>query len=260
MTIDSLSDELNSWYEENCVGGNLSWKVLSRKTGITVSNIAKIARGEIALPKYETAKVLLEAILPHQQPDVFRYLRAKYPQKAYNYVDVKAVPPRANLYSQPSRVAALDDELTYRLYKIALCKKASVASLKKDFGADQVEKRIEILVEKKLVFVEDGVLVRNPDIAHTQTNDPVFINKYFKFNTDIVAGKKVLASHGSANVDTYTNKLLFYHGSFSEDSLKKMVAETIEFIDYLAKKYNDENIEGDVAGFIDITTGRFDAK
>lgn len=260
MSIDSLSAELNLWYERNCVQGNLSWNYLAKKTGITVSNITKIARGDVALPKYQTAKALLKTICPEDDVEVNTYLRTAYPAKSFNFVDVEAETPRSVVFLGRKSIEILEDDLSFRLYKLALGNSSSIKSLKASFGEVQVSTRLESLERAQLVRIDADVLMRNDDLKFTQSNDPVLIAKHFKYNIDMVSAKKVLAKKGIGEIDAHVNRLLFYHGPFTEEALAMMVNETLDFISALAKKYSSEKYRGDVPGFIDITTGRFDTK
>lgn len=258
LDITSVSDELKQWYLTNCENGHLSWKTLSNKTGVTVSNISKIARGEVHQPKYETAKVLLEAVLPKRQADVLRFLRAEYPDKVFNFVDSQAQTPRATLRDTPQKNELLEDELTYRLYKLSLGNSYEVEKLKVDFGRVQVESRIAALEKAELVVSDDGVLRRAADLVHTQQNETSLTAKHFRYNVNMVSMKKTLAKKGAKHIDTHANRMLFYHFPLTEEALAMMVNDTLDFISGLAKKYNDEKYHGSVVGFIDITTGRFD--
>lgn len=257
MPITSLSDELNTWYENNCVQGNLSWKVLAKKTGITVSNITKIARGEVTRPKYETARVLLAAILPGRADDIAEYIALTYQGGQITFAK-EHESPRKQLTEDTQDL--FRDALTFRLFKLSMSGKRTVASLERDFGVNQITPRLDSLVRDGVVAIDDqGRLCRAPASKFIFSTEMAAVATEFKHVVDIVAEKKILARNGEKTIDKDANRLMSYHCSIKPESAEQMRNDILDSIRKIAQKYGTDEHKGDVELFYNVVVGRFDA-
>lgn len=258
MSIESLSAELNNWYEKHCVNGNLSWNVLSRKTGITVSNITKIARGDVGKPKYETARTLLNAILPDRQDDIAEYIALTY-QGGQITFSKEHESPRKQLTDDV--LDLFRDPLTFRLFKLAMSGSRSVTSLEDDFGGSQVRPRLESLAQVGVVEVDEAGLLRRPTASQFSLSTVTAgVALEFKHAVDIVAEKKILANNGDTSIDKEANRLLAYHCSLTPESAQNMRREIVDFLRKTAQKYSAEEHKGEVELFYNVAIGRFDTQ
>lgn len=258
MPITSLSDELNTWYENNCVQGNLSWKVLAKKTGITVSNITKIARGEVTRPKYETARVLLAAILPGRADDIAEYIALTYQGGQITFAK-EHESPRKQLTEDTQDL--FRDALTFRLFKLSMSGKRTVASLERDFGVNQITPRLDSLVRDGVVAIDDqGRLCRALSSTFTFGSGVMNVATEFKHGVDLIAEKKVLAAHGNSTIEKEANRLISYSSSLKPESAKNMRADFINVFRKVVQKYSEPEHRGDVEVFYNIAIGRYDAE
>lgn len=256
MPIVSMQDELNSWYEKNCNNGYLSWAVLSRRTGVSVPTITKIAKGEIARPKFETVDALLKVIAPDRPGEVSDFIVSEYGGGTIQF-DPEWITPRKRFSQEIMRL--FDDSLTYRLFKLAMSGSNSVAGLCKDFGESEVMARIQLLVEKGLVRIdEENRLIRTQGSQYTFNGDVFSVAREIKHMVDIVAEKKSLAKTGPTDVDQNANRLLFYNTSLTEDTIRDFNDEVSGFMQKIAEKYKFDVNKGGKEVFISIAFGRFD--
>lgn len=256
MAISSLSAELKAWYEKHCVNGHLSWNVLAKKTGITVSNITKIARGEVERPKYETAKLLLDAILPGQDEQVAEYIAATYQGGTITF-EKEAESPRSQLPVEAADL--LRDSLSFRLFKLSMSGSRTVTDLEQDFGVSFVRPRLEALTQVGLVVVDDqGLLQRTAQSKFIFDNDMGSVVTEFKHAIDIVAEKKILARNGVESIDKDANRLVSYHCSLKPESAKQMADDIVAMIRKVAQKYGADQHKGDIEVFLNVAHGRFD--
>lgn len=256
MAITSLSAELNAWYEKHCVNGNLSWNVLARRTGITVSNITKIARGEVGKPKFETARVLLDAMFPDRKDDIAAYIEATYKGGPVTFAK-EHESPRKLLTQQI--LDLLRDPLTFRLFKLSMSGKRTVAGLGQDFGEGQVQPRIDSLIAEDLVIIdEDGCLRRSPGAQFILSAEMVGVAVEFRHVVDIVAEKKILAECGETSIDKEANRLFYYHGSLKPESAENMRKEILHLMRKVVSKYSADEHKGEVEMFYNVAYGRFD--
>lgn len=256
MNISNMSEELNRWYEENCNQGNLAWSFLAKKSGVSVSQICKIAKGHVASPKYETVKALLEVLYPDDSIAVYEYLLKQYPRHT--------VALKGFSESKRSKVAVADrhlfrDILTFRVFKIADSGAFKVSQLEKEFGVTQIRPRIDALIKANYIEInENGFLVRSPYYEKTVLNEIASIAEEFHHVVDILASKKLVARNSDTEIDEIFNRLTYYHSSFNAEALKEIGKETREFVNYIFTKYKDSKFQGDIPAFINIATGRFD--
>lgn len=256
MQIESLSKELNGWYEKNCVHGPLSWTTLEKKTGVSVSNITKIARGQIQRPKYETASVLLEAVLPDRKADIEDYISAEYGSETLNF-DPHAPSARKELSAKTTN--ALRDFVAFRLFKLAMSGRHLISDLKARMGSDNVLPRLQILKDLGLVYVDEaGYLKRQPGSQDTRNNHATAVAEEFKHIVDLLAAKKVLSQQGYAQIDPEINKLLHLHVPVKPDRLPEMSKEVIEFLKMISEKYGTKEPGEGVEVFLNVAMGRFD--
>lgn len=256
MAIESLGAELNAWYEKHCANGHLSWNVLAKKTGITVSNITKIARGEVERPKYETAKLLLDAILPGRPQEVAEYITATYQGGAITF-EKEAESPRTQLSAEAADL--LRDSLSFRLFKLSMSGSRAVTELEQDFGVSFVRPRIEALTQIGLVTVDDqGRLKRTAKSKFIFDSDMGSVVTEFKHAIDLVAEKKILARNGVESIDKDANRLASYHCSLKPESAKQMAEDIMAMIRKVAQKYGADQHKGDVEVFFNVALGRFD--
>lgn len=258
MAIESLSAELWAWYEKHCVNGNLSWQVLARRSGITVSNITKIARGDVGKPKYETARVLLEAMLPDRHDEVAAYIAATYQGGPITFAKEHDSPRK--LLTRPM-LDVLRDPLTFRLFKLSMSGKRSVTSLERDFGADDVRPRLESLIAEGIVSIDDsGNVCRTPSAQFILSTEMASVAREFNHAIAIVAEKKTLANAGDSSIDKDANRLVSYHCSLKPDSAKSMQRDIVQAMRKIATKYSAAEHKGEVEMFYNVAFGRFDTK
>lgn len=258
MAIESLSAELNAWYEKHCLNGNLSWHVLARRSGITVSNITKIARGEVGRPKYETARVLLQAICSGREDEVAAYIATTYQGGAITFAK-EHESPRKLLSAQ--MLDLLRDPLTFRLFKLSMSGKRTVAGLEHDFGTHQVRPRLDSLIAEGVVEIDDaGCLRRSTGAQFILSTEMASVALEFKHAVDFVAEKKILAQCGDTSIDKEANRLVSYHCSLKPESAESMQKEIIHMMRKVANKYSGDEHKGEVEMFYNVAIGRFDMK
>lgn len=258
MPIESVSKELNCWYEKNCAHGKLSWKTLEKKTGVTVSSITKIARGEIQRPKYETAAVLLKAVLPDDKAGVEDYISA-----VYGAEDVEFDPdaPSARKKLSAKTTAALWDFVAFRLFKLSMSGRHLIKEIKARMGGEDVLPRLQVLKDLGLVYVDKtGFLRRRPGSQTTRNNNTSSVADEFKHVIDLVAAKKVLSQQGNSSIDNEINKLLHLHMCVDQDKLPEMSKDIRDFLKKLSEKYDVTDSPNGVEVFVNVATGRFDFK
>lgn len=258
MSISSMADELNRWYEENCNKGNLAWSFLSRKSGVSVSQICKIAKGSVASPKYQTVKSLLEVLYPDDNKSVYEYLVQNFPKHTI----------RLKEFSEEKRRLVTEfnhhlfrDCLTFRLFKMAQSSSATVSILEREFGASQIGPRIEALVKADYIVVDEGGRIsRSENYKNTMMNEITSIAEEFHHAIEIIVTKKLVARNADTEIDEIFNRLTYYHSTYSSEALEGIAKETQEFVSYLVSKYNKPKYSGEIPAFINIATGRFDNK
>lgn len=258
MPIHSVSEELNNWYETNCASGRLSWGALSKKTGIAVSNITKIAKGQTAKPKYETARALLYAIRPNEMNEVEDFIASNYGFEENVSFESNADTSRKVLGVDANEL--LRDFLTFRIFKLSLSGRHHIDCLNYKLGSENVMPRIEVLADYGLVFVDkNGFLCRRSGSQYTRTTDVTAIAAEFKHVVELVANKKVLAKKGNANIDNEVNRLVQWHLSLSKEQMPEFKRDIVEFLDKIGKKYKSNEDSADaVEMFLNLATGRFD--
>lgn len=258
MNISSMADELNSWYEKNCVNGNLAWSFLAKKSGVSVSQICKIAKGYVANPKYQTQKQLLEALYPDNFAGVYEYLLERYPK---NEVALKSLLRKNRKKISTVGNELFKDRLTFRLFKFADCKSYTIPDLEKEFGRSQIAPRIEALLDADYIEVdESGLITRTAKYEATVISDIVSASEEFHHVVDIITSKKIVAQNSDAEIDNIFNRMAALHNSYSKEALVEIAADVSEFLDLVYTKYKDEKYRGNIPVFLNIATGRFDNK
>lgn len=253
-----MADELNSWYEKNCVNGSLAWSFLAKKSGVSVSQICKIARGQVANPKYQTQKQLLEALYPDDFVGVYEYLLERFPE---NEVALKSLLRKNRKKVNAVGHGLFKDRLTFRLFKFADCKSYTIEDLEKEFGRSQIEPRIEALLDADYIEVdEQGFVKRTRKYEATVISDVVSVAEEFHHVVDILASKKIVAQNSDVEIDQMFNRMTGLHNSYSEEALAEMAADVSQFLKTLYTKYKDEKYRGSIPVFLNIVTGRFDSK
>lgn len=262
MPITSIADELNSWYDINCSHGDQTWSDLAELSKVSVSQICKIAKGQVLKPKFQTVKALLEAIHPDNLRLVHSYLAAQFPKhqvRLQSLIDVKR-----------SQIAASDrhlfkDRMTFRIFKLATCKCYTVAQLEAEFGRNQVKPRIAALLASNLIEFSNsdpssGVVCRSKAYEETTSSNVAAVAEEFHHAIDIIANKKTVEQYADSGLDHLVNRLAFFHDSFSPEALAEMSQETQEFFDRLITKYSADKYRGAIPAFLNLSTGRFDNK
>lgn len=258
MDISNVADELNSWYEKNCSNGNLTWSFLSRRSGVSVSQICKIAKGHVASPKYQTVKSLLEALYPDDNAKIYEYLVKHFPKHT---IRIKGLSEEERSVVSDFNHQLFRDGLTFRLFKIAQSNSVKVSDLEKEFGANQIRPRVDALVNGRYIEVrEDGVISRSKNFEKTAASEITTIAEGFHHAVEIVVSKKLVARNTDSEIDEIFNRLTYYHSTFSSEALASIAKETEEFVNYIISKYSSPKFKGDIPAFLNIATGRFDNK
>lgn len=258
MKISNMADELNRWYDENCSNGNLAWSFLAKKSGVSVSQICKIAKGQVAKPKYETEKSLLEAMHPDNYVDVYEYLLERYPQ--HNVV-LNSLLKKGRKKIPASGSDLLKDRLTFRIFKFADTGAHTVADLEREFGKSQVVPRIEALNDADIIDVDsNGVISRSPNYENTVITDVIAVAEEFHHAVEILASKKLVAQNSNVEIDSIFNRMTSIHSSYNEAALTELAADVNQFLNKMYAKYQEDKYKGDIPAFLNLATGRFDNK
>lgn len=258
MTISNVAAELNRWYDENCSNGNLAWSFLAKKSGVSVSQICKIAKGQVANPKYETEKALLEAIFPENFRGVYEYLLERYPR---HDVALKSLLNKHRKKISTSGSELLKDRLTFRLFKFADAQSFTVQDLEIEFGANQIRPRVEALQEAGFIEIDDkGVISRSPSYESTVSADVIAVAEEFHHAIEILASKKLVAQSSNLEIDQILNRMTSLHRSYNENALVEMAADVNDFLNKMYTKYKQDKYRGAIPAFLNLATGRFDNK
>lgn len=258
MNISSISDELNRWYEENCNNGNLAWSFLAKKSGVSVSQICKIAKGQVANPKYETERALFEAMFPENYVEVYEYLLEKYPR---HNVALQGLLTKKRKRMPATGNELLKDRLTFRLFKFADAQCFKVSQLESEFGKSQVAPRIEALLAAEFVEIDSsGILSRSPKYEFTVNADLVSVAEEFHHAIEILASKKLVAQNSNTQIDQIFNRMTGMHDNYSEQALSELAADVNNFLNSMYTKYKDNKYRGPIPAFLNVATGRFDNK
>lgn len=258
MNITSVSEVLVKWYDDNCTNGRLAWSYLERKSGVSTSNICKIAKGQIATPKYETAKALLQAIYPGNNSAVYAFLVEFYPKKA---IHLESFLQEKRKSIAESDINLLRDALNFRLFKLAMAESIKVSDIEDEFGANPVSGRLELMAKANLIAISpDGVLKRSDATVHTANGDVNWLAEEFIHSISILSSKKLLSRTSDIDIDERINKFLYYHASFNNDAIAMIGDEVKAFMDQIYRKYSQDKYRGDIPVFINLACGRFDSK
>lgn len=258
MNITSVSDVLVKWYDDNCTNGRLAWSYLGRKSGVSVSNICKIAKGQVAMPKYETAKALLQAIYPNKNSEVYAFLVEYYPKKAI-HLEVFLEKDRNRIFEADMNL--LRDQLNYRLFKLAMAGTIKVADLEAEFGSDSLSRRVEILSKANLIVVtEDGALKRTDATVQTANGDVNWVAEEFIHGVSLLSQKKLMSRELEMDLDDRINKFLYFHWNVSDEAVGMIGAESSDFMNGLFRKYSQPKYTGSIPVFVNLACGRFDSK
>lgn len=258
MAISCLSEELNHWYEANCNKGDLAWSYLARKTQVSVSQLCKIAKGQVSRPKYHTVKSILEAIYPNDHSAVYKYLVEHFPK---NQIHLTCLTESKRSTFEESARHLLKDRMTFRLFKLAATNRFTVEGLKAEFGSEMILPRLDALSLAGLVEVaENGVVSRTSKHSDTAMTKFADVADEFQHAIEILAAKKLVASVSDHEIDQIFNRLTFFHHSFNQEALEEMSDDITKFVESFIEKYEAEKYRGDIPGFLNIATGRFDSK
>lgn len=258
MNITSVSDVLVKWYDDNCTNGKLAWSYLGRKSGVSVSNICKIAKGQVAMPKYETAKALLQTIFPNDNAAVYKYLVEYYPKKAI-HLEVFREPSRNRIAE--SAMNLLRDPLNFRLFKLSMAGSIKLADIEEDYGRNNLVSRIELLSNANLLRVDsEGNLERTEATVFTANGDVNWVAEEFMHCISILSTKKLLSQTTDIDIDSRINKFLYFHASFNDEAISLISEDVTKYINYICRKYSEDKYKGDIPVFINLACGRFDTK
>lgn len=258
MSISSLPEELNRWYETNCAKGDLAWSYLSKKSHVSVSQLCKIAKGTVSKPKFHTVKAILKALHPDDHAAVHKYLVENYPQ---HQVSLKVLADVKRLDIDDSSRQLLKDRMTFRIFKLAISEKYTPEQLKLEFGAEVVEPRLDALILAKIVEIDSsGCIRRTESHKETATSDFGDIADEFHHVVEILTSKKLISKISNREIDEIFNGLMFYHETFSPEAIQEMGQDIREFMDKMFKKYSQDRFRGDIPAFLNIASGRFDSK
>lgn len=258
MEISSLKDELNKWYDDNCKNGNLAWSYLAKKSGVTASNIRKIAKGEVGQPRFETTKQLLQALYPNQLAEVYVVLKELFPNKTDTW-HLGETHNRVQFSRKDLEVTR--DPMAFLLFKRAMTGAAKVKDLEDELGKSRIEQSLAMLADAGLAREDSkGFLVRCEGCSNTLTNDIHRLADEFRHVTQFLESKLAADVAGVANVDRQTNRFDSLHLGLNEKGSKELDDDIRALKEKIIKLLNDPEYAGDIPRFVNIAVGRFDSK
>lgn len=257
MEISSLKDELNKWYDDNCKNGNLAWSYLAKKSGVTASNIRKIAKGEVELPRFDTARKLCESMFPDSADTVATYLKEVYPKEAATWFLGNG--ERRELPKE--RFDLTRDFYAFLLFKLAMTGSFKISDLEEIHGKSTVGQRLQMLAEAGLAEANsEGKLVRGEESQYTKNSDPRLLADEFRHCTNHLESKLAADSAGVTKVDRESNRFDYLHLGLNDkgsDALNQLLSQ---FKQEMYKLYTSSEYVGNIPRFVNIATGRFDEK
>lgn len=257
MEISSLKDELEKWYENNCKNGNLAWSNLAKISGVSTSNIRKIAKGEVERPRYDTARKLCTALFPNKSDITDVYLKEMYPNQAQTWFVGNS--ERAERVSDGFDITRDID--VYVLFKLAMTKKAKTADLRQLYGNNLFSKKMKILTEANLAEeTPDGRLVRSEGARFTKNSDVHSLADEFRLCATIAETKIAANAAGAQQIDRIANRFDFLHLGVNEEGSAKIDKELESFKEKLYIIYTDPKFKGEIPRFVNLLVGRFDDK
>lgn len=257
MEISSLKDELKKWYEANCKNGNLAWSNLAKASGLSTSHIRKIAVGEVAKPRFDTARRLCSALFSHNSDATAVYLKEIYPKEAQTWF--LGNPERKELPSEVYDISR--DALAHRLFYLALTDSAKVSDLENTFGKEKVSQKLSLLEEKELVKVtSEGVLTRAEGTKFSINTSPSSVISSFRQILAIMEEKFLDEVSGIAEIDRSTNRLDYLYLGLNVEGSNLLDAQLQKNKQELYEILTDPKYKGDIPRFVNIATGRFDTK
>lgn len=257
--IKSIEQELNKWYEQNCSKGDLSWKVLGKRSGRDPSYISKIAKG-VHQASYEVEKDLLRAMYPGQVRSVFKYLAKKFPGKTAEINSLLKDDEKSTKFTGHSYHDIVNDRATYRIFRLSSMGTFSPESLSQIVGAGAATK-IRYLEGQNILEVSDGRVARCNSSATVTSTSLEDVVTGFKNNLDIVEEKHRRSRlDQSEEFDSKKNKLWGIYEGVSEDFQHKLVEDVTRFISEKRDEALKEENRGSIPMFLNIATGRLDDK
>lgn len=260
MSGIDLKTELNRWYEEHCIRGSQTWGTLATRSSVSVSQISKIANGQVIRPKYKTAKALIEAVHPKDSSFIDQFLSEKFPKVHQKSDKTEQSEPHRDIDLMQLRVL-LKDQLTYRLVQMAAAKAYSADELISQFGAGRVTRRIDVLVEIGAVRMDDsGTISTTRAYDRIEHDDLTSIAQDFLVGVDIVATKTQVQSLSLDPAQDDSNQLLPFSGNLSSEAVAEMSREARDFMRAMEEKYSAPEYQGDIPAFLHLSSGRLDNK